>query len=165
MKAILTLVIVLFTSTLLTAQAFEGNGDQKAQLGASLQDNGAGIVLSYDLGVAEIFSVGVTSTYIFGVEEFIAVGFVDRFDVKARGNVHLGSTIGLSDNFDVYTGMSLSLKNLGFHGGARYFFSDSIGVFAEIGHPIARYKSEVRSPAEELSNQLVINLGVSFNIF
>lgn len=165
MKAFLTLIVLFLVTTIVSAQAFEGSGDQKAQLGASLQDSGAGIVVSYDFGLGEIFSAGVTSTYLFGVEELIAVGFVDRFDVKARGNVHLGSTIGLEDNFDVFTGISLSLKNLGFHVGARYFFSDNIGVFAEVGTPIARYKSEDRSPAEDFNNQLVINLGVSFTIF
>lgn len=164
MKTVLPILLLLFSIKISTAQAFNGSIDQKAQLGASLQDSGAGIVLSYDLGLTEIFSVGVTSTYLFGVEELFAVGFVDRFDAKARANVHLGNTIGFDDNLDVYTGLSLSLKNLGFQGGARYFFSDNIGVFAEINHPIARYKSEDRSPAEELSNQLVINLGVSFNL-
>jgi len=164
MKTVLPFLLLLFSAYVVTAQAFNGSIDQKGQLGASLQDSGAGIVLSYDLGITEIFSVGVSSTYLFGVEELIAVGFVDRFDAKARANVHLGNTIGFNDNLDVYSGFSLSLKNLGFQGGARYFFSDNIGVFAEINHPIARYKSEGRSPAEELSNQLVLNLGVSFNL-
>ena len=164
MKTVLSFLLLLFSAYVVTAQAFNGSIDQKGQLGASLQDSGAGIVLSYDLGITEIFSVGVSSTYLFGVEELIAVGFVDRFDAKARANVHLGNTIGFNDNLDVYSGFSLSLKNLGFQGGARYFFSDNIGVFAEINHPIARYKSEGRSPAEELSNQLVLNLGVSFNL-
>ena len=163
MKTFTTLVLALFFATLANGQAFDGSGDQKFQLGASLQDTGAGIVASYDFGVADILSVGVTSTYVLGVEELIAVGFVDRFDAKARVNLHLGSTIGLGDNFDVYTGLNMSLKNLGFHAGARYFFSDSIGVFAELGHPIARYKSEDRSPAEELNNQLVLHLGLSLN--
>lgn len=164
MKIFMTVVLTLFFASFIHAQAFDGSGDQKGNLGASLQDSGAGIVVSYDLGLTEIFSVGVTSTYLFGVEELIAVGFVDRFDAKARANVHLGNTIGFSDNLDAYAGLSLSLKNFGFQGGARYFFSDNIGVFAELNHPIARYKSEGRSPAEELSNQLVINLGVSFNL-
>ncbi|MFK7813320.1 MAG: DUF6646 family protein [Maribacter sp.] len=164
MKIIFIVFSFFLATTIASAQAFEGSNDQKAQLGASLQDKGAGIVLSYDLGLAEIFSAGITSTYLFGVDQFIPVGFVDRFDVKVRGNVHLGSTIGFDDNLDAYSGFSLSLKNLGFHLGARYFFSDSIGVFSEVGFPIARYKSEDRSPAEELSNQLVINLGVSFNL-
>jgi len=164
MKTILSVLLISLFTTGITAQAFEGSGDQKAQLGASLQDKGAGVVVSYDLGLGEIFSAGITSTYLFGIDQFIPVGFVDRFDVKVRANVHLGSTIGFSDNLDAYSSLNLSLKNFGFHLGGRYFFSDNIGVFAELGHPIARYKSEDRSPAEELNNQFVINLGVSFNL-
>ncbi len=163
MKKLATFIALLLFAFMVNAQAFDGSGDQKFHLGASLQDTGAGIVASYDFGFADILSVGVTSTYVLGVEELIAIGFVDRFDAKARVNLHLGSTIGLGDNFDVYPGLNISLKNLGFHAGARYFFSDSIGVFGEIGHPIARYKSEGRSPAEDLHNQLVLNLGLSLN--
>lgn len=163
MKTFSTLFLMFIFCCSVNAQAFDGSGDQKFQLGANLQDTGAGMVLSYDYGLNDIISIGVTSTYVLGVEELIAVGFVDRFDAKARVNLHLGSTIGLSDNIDVYSGLNVSLKNLGIHAGARYFFSDSIGVFAEIGHPLARYKSENRSPAENLHNQLVINLGLSLS--
>ncbi len=163
MKKFSTYFLMIVCCCYVSAQAFDGADDQKFQLGASLQDTGAGMVLSYDYGLNEIISVGVTSTYVLGVEELIAVGFVDRFDAKARVNLHLGSTIGFSDNMDAYSGLNVSLKNLGIHVGARYFFSDSIGVFAEVGHPLARYKSEDRSPAENLHNQLVINLGLSLS--
>jgi outer membrane protein G len=78
-------------------------------------------------------------------------------------NLHQGSTIGLGDNFDAYPGLNVSFKIFGLHAGARYFFSDSMRVFAELGHSIARYKSKGRSPSEDLNKQLVINLGLSLN--
>lgn len=163
MRTTILFSIAVLTISFINAQAFEGKGDQKFQLGAELQDYGAGINLSYDVGLGENVSIGATSSYLLGVEELLNAGFVDRFDAKARVNVHLGSTIGFGDNFDVFPGLALSLKNFGMHLGARYFFSDGIGAYAQIGHPIARYKSKDRSIAEDLHNQLVINVGLSLN--
>ncbi len=163
MRIFLTVLILFFSTTIAIAQSYDGAGDQKFQIGVNLQDNGAGIVGSYDFGIGEHISVGVSSSYLIGVEPLLIAGFVDRFDARARANMHLGSVIGLGENFDIYPGLDMSLKNFGFHAGARYFFSDGIGIFAEVGHPIARYKSNDRSPAEELHNQLVINFGLSLN--
>jgi hypothetical protein len=163
MRTILFFSIALLSFAFINAQAFEGSGDQKFQVGAELQDNGTGINVGYDVGLGENVSIGATTSYLLGVEELLNAGFVDRFDAKARVNVHLGSTIGFGDNFDVFPGLELSLKNFGMHFGARYFFSDGIGVYAQVGHPIARYKSKDRSLAEELHNQLVINFGLSLN--
>ncbi len=163
MRIFLTILIIFFGTSIAIAQAYDGAGDQKFQIGVNLQDNGAGIMGSYDLGIGEHISVGVSSSYLIGVEPLLTAGFVGRFDVRARANMHLGSVMGLGGGFDIYPGLDMSLKNFGFHAGARYFFSDGFGVFAEVGHPIARYKSKERSPAEELHNQLVINFGLSLN--
>ncbi len=163
MKILTTLLAVFFSAAIVTAQAYDGVGDQKFQVGVNLQDNGAGINASYDLGLGEHISIGVSSGYLLGVEELLNAGFVDRFDARARVNMHLGNVIGISDDFDIYPGLDMSLKNFGFHAGVRYFFSDGFGVYGEVAHPIARYKSKDRSPAEELHNQLVINIGLSLN--
>ena len=163
MRIVLTFLLVCMSTSIVSAQAYDGSGDQKFQVGANLQDKGTGMRLSYDMGLGEQISIGLSSSYLFGVEELLNIGFVDRFDAKARANLHLGSMLGIGDNFDMYPGLNLSLKNFGFHAGARYFFSDGIGVYAVVEHPIARYKSKGRSPAEELHNQMVINFGLSLN--
>ncbi|WP_435136285.1 DUF6646 family protein [Formosa sp. A9] len=145
------------------AQAFKGKGDQKFQIGPSFQDGGTGITGSYDFGAGENISFGVTSTYVLGLADHIDADFGDRFDVKARFNANLCSVIGISE-FDLYPGLSFSLKNFGAHVGARYFFSEGFGVFAEAGLPIAKYDTGHLSPAEELHNQFVFNFGASFNL-
>ncbi len=157
-------VIIFFCGTVfLSAQAYTGAGDQKFQVGANLQNNGSGIVASYDYGLGQNISVGVTSTYTLGINEYVDDGARKRFDAKARFSAHLGPIIGISDAFDIYPGLDLGLKNFGFHTGVRYFFSDGFGVYSEIGFPIAKYKTDDLTIADELHNQLSINIGATFN--
>lgn len=159
----LALLILLMGTTASFAQGYSGRGDQKFQVGANLQNNGTGITASYDYGLGENISIGAISSYVLGLNSAIDNGARERFDAKARFSAHLGPLMGISDRFDLYPGLDLGLKNFGFHTGARYFFSDGIGVFTELGFPIAKYDTGDLSPAEELHNQFVINLGVTFN--
>ncbi|MDO6601307.1 hypothetical protein SAMN03080594_101877 [Arenibacter palladensis] len=162
-KLLFALVFVLAVSSV-NAQAFEGKEDMKFQIGANFQDNGSGIVVTYDYGLGENFSLGLSSSYVLGVAELIDADFGDRIDLKARFNANLGSVFQLGDNVDIYPGLDLGLKNFGGHLGVRYFFSDGFGVFTELGVPLAKYKTEDLSPAEELHNQFVFSLGASFNL-
>ena len=90
--------------------------------------------------------------------------FTDRFDLKGRFNANIGNVIGVSDKFDLYPGLDLSLKNFGGHVGVRYFFTDGFGVYAETSFPIAKYNSDPLTPAEKLNNQFVLCFGASFNL-
>ena len=71
-KLLFALVFVLAVSSV-NAQAFEGKEDMKFQIGANFQDNGTGIVVAYDYGLGENFSLGLSSSYVLGVEELISV--------------------------------------------------------------------------------------------
>lgn len=146
------------------AQAFKGKGDQKFQIGASFQNHGKGINGTYDYGVGENISLGLASTYVIAVDDDINADFGDRFDFKARFNANISSVIGISE-FDLYPGLSFSLKNFGGHVGARYLFTDGFGVFAEAAFPIAKYDTGYLTAAEKLNNQFVFNLGASFNFY
>lgn len=156
-------MLLLTGTTTAIAQAYSGQGDQKFQVGANLQDSGTGITASYDYGLGANISIGVISSYVLGINSGIDDGARERFDAKARFSAHLGPVMGVSERFDLYPGLDLGLKNFGFHTGARYFFSEGIGVYTELGFPIARYDTGELSPAEELHNQFVINLGATFN--
>lgn len=162
-KLLFALVFVLTVSSV-TAQAFEGKEDMKFQIGTNFQDNGTGIVVTYDYGLGENFSLGLSSSYVLGVAELIDADFGDRIDLKARFNANLGSVFQLGDNVDIYPGLDLGLKNFGGHLGVRYFFSDGFGVFTELGVPLAKYKTETLTPAEKLHNQFVFAIGASFNL-
>lgn len=158
------LVIAILSSTLVNAQAFSGEGDNKLQIGANLQDAASGINLSFDYGLGDNISVGVSSTYALGVKDAVDADFGDRIDLKGRFNAHLGSILGIDDNFDLYPGLNISLKNFGGHLGARYFFSEGFGVFTEAVFPLAKYNANDLKPAEYIHNQFVVNLGAVFSL-
>tara|TARA_R110000868_G_scaffold79232_7_gene225534 strand:- start:2649 stop:3143 length:495 start_codon:yes stop_codon:yes gene_type:complete len=162
-KVLLALTMVLGVS-FANAQAYDGKDDAKFQIGANFQKNGTGIVVVYDYGMGENFSIGASTSYILGVEETIGADFGDRFDLKARFNANLGSVMQLPDNIDIYPGLNLGLKNFGGHLGTRYFFSDGFGLFAEASVPFAKYKNGDLTPAEELHNQFVFSFGATFNL-
>ncbi|MBU2995623.1 hypothetical protein KO500_04230 [Cellulophaga baltica] len=164
MKKVLVLLTMVLGVSFANAQAYTGSGDDKFQIGANFQDNGSGIVLTYDHGMGENFSLGLSSSYILGVEESIDADFVDRFDLKARFNANLGSVFQLGNNVDIYPGLDLSLKNFGGHLGGRYFFTDGFGLYTEIAAPFARYDNGDLTAAEKLHNQFVFSFGAVFSI-
>lgn len=169
---ILTTLIAILSFQIAISQAYHGQGDIKFQVGANLQDNGTGIMASLDFGLGENISVGVASAYLLGIDkvrnsdgkEVPFADFEDRFDIKARFNANLGNVINIDENFDVYPGLNVSLKNFGGHLGARYFFSPGFGIFSELNIPISKYNTDELTKAEKLHNQVAVNLGVSFCI-
>ena len=159
----LLVIVAILTVSFANAQAFKGSMDNKFQVGANIQDLATGIYASYDYGLGENISVGVSSSYALGVNSGIDADFGDRFDLTGRFNAHLGSVIDIDENFDVYPGLNLSLKNFGGHVGARYFFSEGFGIFTEAVFPIAKY-SKITEPADYIHNQFMVNLGAVFNL-
>jgi hypothetical protein len=168
----LILAITLLSFSFINAQAFKGKTDNKFQVGANFQDNATGINISYDYGIGENISIGLSSTYLLGIDNALKnnvnddlnADFDNRLDVRARFNANLGNVINMDNNFDVYPGLSLGLKNFGGHLGARYFFSEGFGVYTELNVPLAKYKTERLTAPETLHNQFTINLGASFNL-
>lgn len=163
MKKIM-LLVALCSVSFIKAQVFSGNGDNKFQVGANVQDNGSGLNLSYDFGIGPNMSLGVSSTYLLKVDSGLDADFGDRFDIKARFNANLGNVVKMDENFDIYPGLNVSLKNLGGHLGMRYFFTDGFGVFSEFNIPLAKYNTDALTPVEKLNNQFTMNLGASFNL-
>lgn len=163
MRKIILLVTIL-SATLSNSQAFIGSGDNKLQLGTNLQNNATGVNISYDFGLGENISVGVSSSYALGLNDNISASFGDRFDVKGRFNANLGNVVNIDENFDIYPGLNLSLKNFGGHLGMRYFFTNGFGVYTEFNVPFAKYNTDVLDAGEKLHNQFTLNLGASFNL-
>jgi len=160
----LILIIAMLSVAFVNAQAYQGKGDNKFQVGASFQDNATGINISYDFGVGENISLGLSSTYALGIDDKLDADFGDRFDIKARFNANLGNVVNIDENFDIYPGLNFGLKNFGGHLGVRYFFSDGFGIFTELNVPIAKYNSDTLTPAEKIHNQFIINFGATFNL-
>lgn len=146
--------------------AFTGSDDIKYQVGANFQKNGTGIMTSLDYGLGESFSIGLQAGYLLGAKQLAGMdkpGVGNRFNLQARASAHLGDVIGLPENFDIYPGLNLGLKNFGGHVGARTFFKRGFGVFAEAQFPIARYKKDA-SNYDLLNNQFNFSAGASFDL-
>jgi len=158
----IVLIVAFIAFNFSHSQVFEGKGDQKYQIGANFQDEATGINLTYDYGLGDNISVGVSTSYALGIDDVLAdaADFGDRFDFKARFNANLGSVLNIDENFDFYPGLSLSTKNFGGHIGARYFFSEGFGIYTEAAFPLAKYDDKV----DLFYNQFTINIGASFNL-
>lgn len=164
MKKIILLILVLSVS-FVNAQAFKGKGDIKGQVGLNLQNGGSGISITSDFGIGENMSIGLVGVYVLNVGniEDLKPRFQDRADLRVRFNANIGNVLKLSDNIDVYPGLSLGLRNFGGHVGARYFFTNGFGLFAEGSFPLAKYDSNVNG-FEYYNNQFVFHIGASFNL-
>jgi hypothetical protein len=164
MKKISTIVAVVMVS-LVSAQAYKGKGDIKAQVGMNIQDHGTGINVSADFGIGENMSYGFVASYLLSVDEVAGdkPNFDDRADVKVRFNANLGNVFKLDKAMDIYPGLNLGTRNFGAHLGFRYFFTDGFGLYSEAGFPLAKYDSNVQG-FEEYNNQFVFQIGASFNL-
>lgn len=165
MKKIAFFVFAL-TSLMSNAQeAYKGKEDTKLHIGANLQSGGTGLIVGMDFGLGENISVGVSGNYLLNVNKVnnVIPDFKDRIDIRAKFNANIAKVMTLPEQLDVYPGLDLGLKNFGAHVGSRYFFSDGFGLQAEVGVPLARYKSEP-SGFDYLNNQFHVNLSAVFNL-
>lgn len=160
----ISFAIILLSVLSVNAQVFQGRNDNKFQIGANLQNNASGINVSYDFGLGENLSIGISSSYAIGVDNAINADFGDRIDIKGRFNANLGNVVNIDDHFDIYPGLSMSLKNFGGHLGVRYFFTDGFGIYTELQVPIAKYNTDILTLAEKLHNQFTLNVGTCFNL-
>ena len=165
MKQILAVFCLVAAVQMTNAQVFKGKGDVKFQVGANIQENGTGIIATYDRGIGTNMSFGFTSLYLLGIQE---VGgekpnFDDRFDLRARFSANIADVFGIEEKFDIYPGLNIGIKNFGAHLGARYFITDGFGVYSEIQIPIAHYDNNPIG-FERYNNQVNVSIGATFNL-
>lgn len=120
--------------TTISAQAWTGQGDQKAQVGLNIYGSeGFGLKGSYDYGITDAISVGAGLGLFFGKNDNKS-----DFSIHGRFNYHLQDLLDLDDKFDIYPGITLGVLgdtfDFGAHVGARYFFTNKIGGFVELGN-------------------------------
>jgi len=136
MKKLFLMMIFLFSAASFQAQAYTGSGDQKVNAGLAAWGYGTGIAGSYDYGLNDLISVGAGLNVYF--DNFKDNDSDNRFFAFARVNFHLNKTLELPEKLDIYPGLDVGVLykefGLGAHIGARYFFTENIGVFAEVGN-------------------------------
>ncbi|CAD7806752.1 hypothetical protein CHRY9390_01558 [Chryseobacterium aquaeductus] len=135
----LVFMMVIFTGSMISAQAWTGKGDQKVNLGLNAWGYGTGITATYDYGLNQFLSVGAGANAYFD-------GYKDnnkdnRVFVFGRINFHLKEALDLPEKLDIYPGVDLGVLGrdfgIGAHIGARYFFTEKVGVFAEVGNNVS----------------------------
>ncbi|MFP7656410.1 DUF6646 family protein [Chryseobacterium proteolyticum] len=136
MKKLVFILAVFFFGVAVNAQAWTGKGDQKVQLGFSAWGYGTGITGTYDYGLNKLISVGAgLNGYFSGYKNNDNDNKVFIF---GRLNFHLKEALQLPEKLDIYPGVDLGVLGkdfgIGAHIGARYFFTERIGVFAEVGN-------------------------------
>ena len=136
MKKLVFMFMLIFFGAAANAQAYTGKGDQKIQLGLSAWGYGTGITGTYDYGLNKLISVGAGLNAYFG--DYKDNDNDNRVFVFGRLNFHLKDALQLPEKLDIYPGVDVGVLGkdfgIGAHIGARYFFTDKIGVFAEVGN-------------------------------
>ncbi|WP_338874081.1 hypothetical protein WBJ53_00440 [Spirosoma sp. SC4-14] len=153
-------VIALLASTQSFAQMAIDKGTKFINLGIGVGGygyytggGGIGLNAAADFGVTKNITVGAVAGYrSYGS---VASYSYHSFDIGARGSYHFNELLNLgTDKADLYAGLGLSyfsfsyggyLDNYGtvyvpIHIGGRYFFSENIGGFAELGSSLATLK-------------------------
>ncbi len=132
----LVFMLMVFAGVAVSAQAYTGKGDQKVNLGLNAWGYGTGITATYDYGLNQLISVGAGANAYFD-------GYKDnnkdnRVFIFGRVNFHLKEALELPEKLDIYPGVDLGVLGrdfgIGAHIGARYFFTEKVGVFAEVGN-------------------------------
>lgn len=128
--------MIFFFGAMANAQAWTGKGDQKVQLGLSAWGYGTGVTGTYDYGLNKLISVGAGINGYFS--NYKNNDKDNRVFVFGRLNFHLQEALNLPSKWDIYPGVDLGVLGkdfgIGAHIGARYFFTEKIGVFAEVGN-------------------------------
>lgn len=144
--AILALICCAFTKNV-QAQAYQ-KGDKLLNVGIGLSGYGVPIGASLEVGVTDAISVG-------GMIDYTRYGIGGGYNwnflyVGARGSYHFGELLNTGEKFDPYAGLAVGYWSakysgssyltgygnrvfLGLHAGARYYFKEKLGVFAEVG--------------------------------
>jgi hypothetical protein len=128
--------VLMLAGTFANAQAWTGKGDQKINAGLSAWGYGTGITGTYDYGLNKLISVGAGLNIYF--DNYKDNNDKNRAFVFGRINFHLKDALQLPEKLDIYPGADVGVVGsnfgLGAHIGARYFFTERIGVFAEVGN-------------------------------
>lgn len=158
-KTILTLVTIIATATMSSAQkGAYAKGDKLLNIGIgvnSYYDNGIPLGGSFEKGITDKISVGADVNYLSSKYDY-GFGASSRFTalyIGARGSYHLSDDLNIGiDELDLYGTGSVGFRSftwsdsfgnndssfgngiyVGVSAGARYYFSDKMAAFLELG--------------------------------
>lgn len=146
-----SLTLLLFFTTEAKSQNAFAEGDIIVNAGIGL-----GTVVSFagsGIGIGGGVEYGVTDDIGVGAEVGFSSGSgVSQFAIAVKGSYHFNRLLDISgDELDFYAGLGLNYRSwsfdndfiggtfantayLGFHAGARYYFTDNLAGWAELGN-------------------------------
>ncbi len=151
---------LLFNDTAIYAQSFE-KGDINIGGGVGIGTRlGGGLPIGVhaEYGITDAISVGGYAAFASYDSGILGADWKWTYTIiGARGSYHFNELLSLPDNFDLYGGVglynySVTVKTsggdkytgnigdgfkFGVHAGARYYFSDNIGIYADLGNEIS----------------------------
>ena len=152
MKKLLTfsflLAVMLTTSFVGFSQAYK-KGDNLVNVGIGVANTyGTAFGASFEHGFTENISAGGSADFL--SYSVLGSGYSWLY-FSARGSFHAGELLKAGDKLDPYIGAGLGYLSAGgasgfggiypqIHIGARYYFSDKLGAFAEAGAGSAALK-------------------------
>ena len=156
-KFLLGVLALLGTTGLAQAQDVFGKGDKMINLGLGLGSSFGSLSLppisaSFDYGVADNLingdngSISVGAQVGFAGSKYANIGLVGargafHYQFAPKLDTYAGLMLGYhiasySSNINGYPGISGSGIDLGVLLGARYFFTDRVGMFTELGYSV-----------------------------
>lgn len=154
-KSVVLFVAIVLATVSNRALAQYKQGDKLLNVGVGLNSyysSGLPLSVSYEYGFTPEISVGGIVDYL--SSDFYNYRFTSLF-IGARGSYHFNKLLNINDrSWDIYGGASLGYRTfswsngygsynpsgtygsglfLGIHAGARYYFSQQVGAFGELG--------------------------------
>lgn len=130
-KAVLPLLLLLLLPLNASAQAFDGEDDNKVSVGYINAVGCSGVTLGYDRGMNDYLSLGCYLSMVEKGGKHDDSGGLERCDLYFAGNYHFQELLKLPSPLDIYSGVSVGLRAVGVQGGVRYNFGEVVGIYAE----------------------------------
>ncbi|MCB0459891.1 MAG: outer membrane beta-barrel protein [Flavobacteriaceae bacterium] len=154
MKKLILLAFLLITSFGFSQRILEGDTELNAGIGFSSGGWALPVYGGIDYGITDDISVGGMVSFSSQNYNYTGGKYKGKWmSIGANGNYHFNTLLDIPDEFDVYAGLTLAYNSfsydypsgdytfsnkasgVGFAAqiGARYFFTDTIGVNLEFG--------------------------------
>lgn len=178
MKTKLVLIIAitfLLIRTEIKAQAYDGRIDRKLFLGYTNVGGNSGAEIKFEYGMKDWLSSGADFRYLFietppTSDQIEKSGyFFQKSDFGIFLNFHPLQTIKKSTKFDVYIGPYASLKSIGLQLGAKYNFTERIGVYVNgiqsFGNSFFGIGGEPDDFVNHFGKKTYVSVGFSLNVY
>lgn len=147
------------------AQAFDGDDDNKIYVGYLNAGGLSGAVVGYDKGVNDWLSIGFGASYLAKDKHDVDNDGVNtRLDLMLTGNYHWQEILKLPMAVDVYSGLHVGLRTAGLQAGARYNFSETLGVFLEARQNLLTISKSSNDRKCYYYKKFCFSVGLTFNL-